>query len=75
HDRVGLRMDLCTKIFEDKGARVTNFELLGKSYIEQALYFINVTDWVSLYLAELNNIDPKPVAIIDYLKSELAKVE
>ena len=74
HQRVDLRMDLCAKIFEGKGANVTNFELKGESYIEQALYFINVTDWVSLYLAELNNIDPRPVEIIDYLKSELAKV-
>jgi hypothetical protein len=29
-------------------------------------------DFVSLYMAYLNNTDPTPVEVIDYLKKELA---
>ena len=45
----------------------------GNSRIERSIYLINLVDWASLYLAELKNVDPIDIAIIDYLKSELAK--
>jgi hypothetical protein len=32
-------------------------------------------DYVSLYLAYLNQEDPMPVAVIDYLKKSLASVK
>jgi glucose/mannose-6-phosphate isomerase len=35
---------------------------------------IYLGDWMSFYLAILNGIDPTPVRVIDYLKSELAKL-
>jgi glucose/mannose-6-phosphate isomerase len=35
---------------------------------------VHLGDWVSFYLAILNGQDPMPVAVIDHLKSELAKV-
>jgi glucose/mannose-6-phosphate isomerase len=31
-------------------------------------------DWISLYVARLNNVDPTEIAGIDTLKVELAKV-
>lgn len=45
----------------------------GNSRIERSIYYINLVDWASLYLAELKNVDSMDIAIIDYLKSELAK--
>lgn len=45
----------------------------GSSKIEQSVYIINVVDWASLYLAEIKNVDPIDIAVIDFLKSELAK--
>jgi glucose/mannose-6-phosphate isomerase len=73
HERVKARMRLCKPIFEEKAGEVISVEVKGKSFLEQSLYLITLFDWVSIYLAERNNIDPKPVKIIDYLKSELAK--
>jgi glucose/mannose-6-phosphate isomerase len=37
------------------------------------VYFLHLGDWVSWYLAQENNVDPTPVAVIDFLKGELAK--
>jgi len=45
----------------------------GNNLIERSIYYINLVDWASLYLAELKNVDPIDIEIIDYLKSELAK--
>jgi glucose/mannose-6-phosphate isomerase len=73
HPRVELRMQLCKPIFEQKAHEVLDIESKGKSFIEQAFYLIHLFDWVSVYLADANNIDPSPVKVIDYLKSELAK--
>jgi glucose/mannose-6-phosphate isomerase len=37
------------------------------------VYLLHFGDWVSLYLAVENQVDPTPVAVIDFLKGELAK--
>jgi len=53
----------------------TVFEIMGQggTPLVQALYLIHLTDWVSCYIADLKNIDPVEVKIIDFLKSELGK--
>jgi glucose/mannose-6-phosphate isomerase len=45
----------------------------GKSIIEEAFYLIHLIDWSSVYLSEMNQVDPVEVRVIDYLKGELAK--
>jgi glucose/mannose-6-phosphate isomerase len=53
----------------------TVFEIMaqGSTPLVQALYLIHLTDWVSCYIADLKNIDPVEVKVIDFLKSELSK--
>jgi glucose/mannose-6-phosphate isomerase len=36
---------------------------------------IYLGDFLSLYLAYLNNINPTPVEVIDYFKSKLSEVD
>ena len=38
------------------------------------MYLVHLGDWVSVYLAELNEVDASEIEVIDYLKGELAKV-
>ncbi|OQB44287.1 MAG: bifunctional phosphoglucose/phosphomannose isomerase [Parcubacteria group bacterium ADurb.Bin159] len=40
----------------------------GKNYLEKIFYLITLGDWVSYYLAILNNVDPTPVKHIERLK-------
>jgi glucose/mannose-6-phosphate isomerase len=54
---------------------VTEVVSEGKSLLARMFSLIHFGDWTSLYLAILNREDPEPVAIIDYLKSELGKVK
>lgn len=74
HDRVKVRLDLCTEIFTEKAADVITLEAKGSNLFEQSLWFIYLTDWVSYFLADLNGVDPFPIDIIIYLKGELAKL-
>ena len=43
----------------------------GKTLLEQMVWTIALGDFVSLYLALLNNLDPTPVDLIEKLKKEL----
>lgn len=70
------RNDKRIEITKDKIAQKTSiFEIhsQGNSMIEQSLFMINVVDWASFYLAALDDIDTIDIAVIDYLKSELAQ--
>ncbi|MHA6249523.1 bifunctional phosphoglucose/phosphomannose isomerase [Pontibacter sp. CAU 1760] len=73
HPRVQLRMELSKKLFESKAQNVLEIEGQGATYLEQAFYLIHLFDWVSVYLAELNRVDPASMTNIDYLKGELSK--
>lgn len=52
---------------------VHSIQAKGESQIEQSIYIINIVDWASLYLAEMENTDPIDITVIDFLKSELSK--
>jgi glucose/mannose-6-phosphate isomerase len=54
---------------------VTEVTSEGKSLLARMFSLIHFGDWVTLYLAILNNEDPEPVAVIDFLKGELGKVK
>ncbi|PWL24533.1 MAG: bifunctional phosphoglucose/phosphomannose isomerase [Fluviicola sp. XM-24bin1] len=70
------RNDKRIEITRDKISQKTSvFDVhsKGDSVIEQSIYLINIVDWASFYLAELDDIDTIDIAVIDYLKGELAK--
>jgi glucose/mannose-6-phosphate isomerase len=45
----------------------------GESSLSQMMSLVYFGDWVSYYLALLNETDPYPVKIIDFLKKRLAE--
>ncbi len=72
HAQVKKRMAICKDIFTEKAHEVLEVNAKGSSFLEQAFYIIHLFDFVSLELAELNQVDPTPVEMIDMLKSKLA---
>jgi glucose/mannose-6-phosphate isomerase len=44
----------------------------GETRLEQILWTLMLGDFVSVYLAFLNGIDPTPVELVEELKRELA---
>jgi glucose/mannose-6-phosphate isomerase len=71
HERVEKRMEICRDIFEKKSHTIIDIVGEGASLLEQYYYLIHLTDWISFYLAKENNVEPDPVEMIDFLKSEL----
>ncbi len=74
HERVEKRMEICRPIFEKKSNSIIDIIGEGASLLEQYYYLIHLTDWISLYLAKENGVEPDPIESIIYLKDELSKV-
>jgi len=75
YKRNQIRMDINKKIIAKYTENITEIWSKGNSVIENTLYHINLGDWVSWYLSEMNNVDAIEIDIIDFLKAELSKIE
>jgi glucose/mannose-6-phosphate isomerase len=74
HQRVSIREDITKQIVSQYTSHVTDVWSEGDSLLARMFSLIYFGDWTSYYLAILNNEDPTPVHVIDFLKGELAKV-
>ena len=72
--RTATRIDINKEIVEHFTGTSIEVWSKGKSLTEKAFYLVHLGDWVSYYLAELRDVDPVEIKVIDYLKGELAKV-
>jgi glucose/mannose-6-phosphate isomerase len=72
--RNGMRIDINKKVLSKYTQNITEVWSKGESLIEASLYHINLGDWVSWYLSEINNVDAIEIDVINFLKNELAKV-
>ena len=71
--RSAKRMDITKEIYASKGAEIIEVNAQGSTKEECAFQLINLGDWLSLRLAEVNDVDPVIITSIDYLKNELSK--
>lgn len=67
------RMKFLKKVVRTYSQQAYDLVIEGSSYWEKAIYFIHLTDWVSVFLSELNAQDPVEVVVIDALKKQMAK--
>jgi glucose/mannose-6-phosphate isomerase len=74
HPRVAVRFELNKKTIEKHTPNTYILEPKGETHLGKIFYHLHFGDWVSLYLAYENDIDPNPVHVIDELKNALAKV-
>ena len=74
YERNQIRIDINKKVIAKFTNNITEIWSKGDSLIENSLYLINLGDWVSWYLSEMNNVDAVEIDVINFLKAELAKV-
>jgi glucose/mannose-6-phosphate isomerase len=74
HARVSVREEITKKIVAQYASGVGEVRSEGTSLLARMFSLIQFGDWLSFYLAILNNQDPTPVKAIDHLKSELARI-
>lgn len=72
-ERNKLRFELSKEIISKKTNAVISIKGRGKTPIEESFYFIHIIDWASIYLADLNGVDPIEIQVIDHLKNSLSK--
>lgn len=71
HARVQKRFELTDKLLSGKRPHANAVTVQGDTLLKQILWAFNFGDYVSLYLAILNNVDPTPVDLVEKLKAEL----
>jgi glucose/mannose-6-phosphate isomerase len=69
--RVQKRMEITKEIIRTKAKEVIEVRTQGNSLLARIFSAVHLGDYVSFYLANLNAVDPTPVAVIDYLKNQL----
>lgn len=70
--RIITRMEISDRLLSGKRPKAIDVELQGKNVIAQMLWGCILADFVSIYVAVLNGVDPVPVELIEKLKKELA---
>jgi glucose/mannose-6-phosphate isomerase len=71
HPQTQRRFELTRELIAGKAGAVHEVWSKGDSLLARVLSVIYLGDFVSLYLAYLNNIDPTPVQVIESFKSRL----
>lgn len=73
HDRVKLRMSIVREVIEKLDVEIIDIFSQGDFPLGRMFSLIQIGDFASFYLAVLNDVDPTPVEVIDYLKTRLAE--
>ncbi|MBK6820935.1 MAG: bifunctional phosphoglucose/phosphomannose isomerase [Bacteroidetes bacterium] len=67
------RLQYLKKVVKKFSPHSVDILIKGDNYWQKTLYFINLTDWISVYLSDLNGNDAIEVKVIDGLKKEMSK--
>lgn len=73
HERVQKRFSVTERLLSGMRPAPIVVEPQGQDILEQLLWAANLGDFVSLYLALLNGLNPTPVELVEKLKTELNK--
>ena len=71
HPQIIRRFEISDRILSGKRPKATVVNLAGETLIAQILWGAVLADFVSIYIAILNGVDPTPVPLIEKLKKEL----
>ncbi len=71
YQRVTKRFEVTNKLLSGRWPNPHVVEAKGGTLLEQLLYVIAMGDFVSIYLALLNGLNPTPVDLIEKFKAEL----
>lgn len=71
HKRTQKRFEVTNKLLSGRWPNPFIVQAKGDTLLEQLLYLIALGDFVSIYLALLNGLNPTPVDLIEKFKTEL----
>ena len=71
HPQILKRFEITDRLLSGKRPKATTINLQGDSVLAQLLWGSIFADFVSIYVAILNGVDPTPVDLIEKFKKEL----
>lgn len=71
--KIKKRLALTGEVVEKNSLPTRTFKLKGSDPVTQALELVHFGNWVSLYLAVLNDLDPTPIPWVDFFKKRLTE--
>lgn len=71
HPQILKRFEVSDRLLSGQRPKSTVINLAGETVIAQMLWASILADFVSIYVAILNGVDPTPVPLIEKLKKEL----
>jgi glucose/mannose-6-phosphate isomerase len=71
HPQILKRFEISDRLLSGLRPKATVINLIGDSLIGQLLWASILADYVSIYVAILNGVDPTPVELIEKFKKEL----
>ena len=73
HPRILKRFEVTDKLLSGKRPKATPILLQGETPLAQLLWGSILADFVSIYVAILNGVDPTPVDLVEKFKGEMVK--
>ncbi len=73
HPQILKRFEISDRLLSGKKPAAETVNLVGDNIMKQMIYGTTFGDFVSLYLALINGLNPSPVDLIEKLKQELKK--
>jgi glucose/mannose-6-phosphate isomerase len=74
HPRILIRYQVTSELLKQNNISHEIIDSQGEGELNQMMSLIYLGDWTSYYLAILNDTDPTPVKVIDYLKKRLSEM-
>lgn len=71
HPRIQKRFELSDRLLSGKRPAAHVVQAQGSNLLEQLLWTVAYGDFVTIYLALLNNVNPAPVELVEKFKKEL----
>jgi len=72
HPRILKRFEISDKLLSGLRPKALPIQMAGDTVLAQLLWGCILADFVSIYVAVLNGVDPTPVDLVEKLKKELA---
>lgn len=70
--RILQRMRLSDRLLSGKRPKTTEIHLEGDTLLKQSLWACVLADYITIYVAILNGVDPQPVELVERFKLELS---
>lgn len=71
HPRIQKRFELSDRLLSGKRPAAHIVQVQGKNILEQLLWAVTYGDFVTIYLALCNNVNPAPVDLVEKFKKDL----